>query len=127
MDELSIKAKLDMLADLRSAADVLSANRQDLIDSVLGQELKGKLTDIDTEFSTKIAEANEKATALEAEVKQAIIDHGASVKGAYIHAIWVKGRESWDGKLLSGFAIAHPEILTARKVGDPSVSLRAVK
>ena len=36
-------------------------------------------------------------------------------------------KTSWDGKLLEGYAVAHPEILAARKVGKPTVSFRTVK
>lgn len=35
---------------------------------------------------------------------------------------WNKGRESWDTSKLAGFALAHPELLVLKKVGDPTVS-----
>ncbi len=39
-------------------------------------------------------------------------------------AIWNKGRASWDGKKLEGYAMDHPEILQAQKVGEPTVTFR---
>jgi hypothetical protein len=105
----------------------LALQKQALVDQVLTPEIRAQLAEIDAEFAGKAAEANDKAADLEAEVKQAIIDRQASVKGTYIHAIWVKGRVSWESKLLEGYMTAHPEIAAFRHEGDPSVSLRSVK
>ena len=52
---------------------------------------------------------------------------GATVKANGLMAVYNKGRVSWDSKLLDGYAVAHPEILAARKEGDPSVTIRTVK
>jgi hypothetical protein len=60
----------------------------------------------------------------EAEVKQAVIEHGESVTIPPVSALLVSGRTSWDGKGLSGYAVAHPEILTFQSKGAPYVTLR---
>ena len=127
MNESDIQQKLDILADLKASHDVLALQKKSLIDTVLTDEIRAKVADIDAEFAPKMIAAAEKIDAAEAEVRQAVMEHGASVKGKFIQAVWMKGRETWDGKLLAGFAIAHPEIAVARKVGEPSVSLRGVK
>jgi hypothetical protein len=59
-------------------------------------------------------------------IKAAVLDFGAPVKASVLQAVINKGRESWDGKLLSGFAMAYPEILAARKVGEPTCAIRKV-
>ena len=59
--------------------------------------------------------------------RAAVIALGASVKGEHLHAVYTKGRETWDGKLLSGYAIAHPDVLACRNIGAPSVSIRAAR
>ena len=66
-------------------------------------------------------------TKLETDIKNAIIVRGESLKATTLHAVWAKGRETWDGKGLAGYAIAHPEVLAFKKTGEPSVSIRAVK
>jgi hypothetical protein len=60
-------------------------------------------------------------------VKESVIAGGESVKGEFLHAVYVKGRTTWETKLLDGFAAAHPEILQFRKVGEPSVTIRSSK
>ena len=126
MDENEIKAKLDELANLRAAVDYIALQKQEVIDTVFTAEIKGILAAIDAEFTGKAEEATAKANALEAEIRAAVVAHGATVKSTFYQAVWVKGRVSWDGKLLEGFAIAHPEIKTARKEGEPSCTLRKV-
>jgi len=126
MDEHEIKSKLDELVNLRAACDALTLQKQELIDLVIPFDIKAKIADIEAEFVEKVATASEKSSNFEGEIKQAIISHGQSVKGAYLHAIFMKGRVSWDNKGLDGFMIAHPEIVAFRKEGEPSCSLRNI-
>ncbi|CAK0771531.1 hypothetical protein CCP3SC15_4350001 [Gammaproteobacteria bacterium] len=39
-------------------------------------------------------------------------------------AVYTKGRVSWDSKKLDGMMILVPELASARKEGEPSVSIR---
>lgn len=126
MNETEIKVKLDMLADLRAAVDVIALEKQALIDTILTPEIKAKLAEIDTEFAGKAEEATGKADALEAEIRAAVVQHGATVKGAFLQAVWNEPRVSWDTKGLVGFLVAHPEISAFRKEGEPSCTLRKV-
>lgn len=127
MNEIEIKTKLDQLADFQSQLDALNLQKQALIDGILTPEIKQKLADIEAEFSEKGQAANANRSTLEGEIKMAVKELGASVKGQFLHAVWVKGRVSWDDKGLAGYAAAHPEIEQFRKEGEPSVSLRAAK
>lgn len=61
---------------------------------------------------------------LEAQVKQAVLEHGESVSIPSVSALLVGGRTSWDGKGLAGYAVAHPEILAFQSKGSPYVTLR---
>jgi hypothetical protein len=118
--------KLNELAELRAALDVLNLQKQDVIDSILTPEIKAKLAEIDAEFAGKAETAQTKATALEAEIKQDVLSEGATVKGNFYMAVFSKGRVSWDPKSLDGYAVGHPEILSFRKEGDPSISIRKI-
>ena len=53
--------------------------------------------------------------------------HGASVKGEFLHAVWAKGRVNWNTSALEGYAAAHPEIEQFKTVGEPSISIRAIR
>lgn len=127
MNEQQIKEKLDQLADYQSQRDIAMLEKQRLLDEVYSAEIKARMAEIEAEFSGKTEVVNDNIAALESEIKQAIIEHGASVKGSVYHAVFAKGRVSWDTKSLEGYATAHPELLTFRKEGEPSVSIRIAK
>ena len=126
MNENQIKEMLDKLDHLQVGLDALNLQKQALTESVMTPEIKAKLLDIDAEFAPKIAAISDSINPLTAEIKQAVISIGTSVKGAFLYAVWAKGRVSWDNKSLDGYALAHPELNTFRKEGEPSVSIRRV-
>lgn len=64
---------------------------------------------------------------LEEEIKAVVLKRGETIKTDCISAIWTKGKETWDGKLLAGYALAHPDILAAKKIGEPTVSFRMAR
>jgi hypothetical protein len=122
----TITELLDQISDYQAMVDVITLDKQNALDAIYTPEIKAQLEAIEAEYAGKTETATAKITDLTAEVKDRVIAEGATVKGSHLMAVYVKGRESWDGKLLSGYAVAHPEILTARKVGEPSITIRKV-
>ena len=106
----TIEHKLDALADLQSQKDVISLQKQAVIDSVLTPEIRQKLADIDAEFAGKSEFVDAEIARLTDSVKTEVLLNGATVKGNFLMAVYTKGRETWDGKGLAGFMVAHPEI-----------------
>lgn len=125
MSEVIVE-KLNQLAEYQAQRDLATLDKQALIDSVLTPEIKARIADIEAEFTDKTATVSENIAALESEIKQLVVANGSSVKADFLHAVFAKGRVSWDTKSLDGYAAAHPELLTFRKEGDPSVSIRKV-
>jgi ABC-type phosphate transport system auxiliary subunit len=124
--ESEIKIKLDELANLRAAHDALTLQKQTLIDTILTDEIKAQLTDIDAEFVEKHQAVSDKVNPLEAEIRRAVITNGVTIKGTFLQAVWVKACVNWDVKALNNYAAAHPEILPFRKEGSPSCTLRSI-
>ena len=127
MNEIEIKQKLDQLAEFQSQRGVAMLEKQALLDEIYTAEIKARMAEIEAEFATKTEGVAANIAALEAEIKRAVVAHGASVKGSVFHAVFAKGRVSWDTKSLDGYATAHPELLAFRKEGEPSVSIRVAK
>ena len=121
-----IEKKLDELAELYAQRDLAAMDKQKLLDELMTPEIKQKMLEIDAEFADKTEAVNDKIAALEAEVKEAVKHNGASVKGKFLHAVFTKGRVSWDNKGLDGLMVAVPQLAQFRKEGEPSVSLRKV-
>lgn len=123
---MSVQEKLDRLAELQARRTLLDISRQELINQVITPEIQARITEIDIEFSGQFNAADAAINALTDEIKADVIQAGESIKGAHLHAIYTKGRVSWDSKMLEGLMMVFPKLEEARKVGDPSVSIRKI-
>lgn len=121
---MDIYGKIERYSDIGVGIDLVNQEKAALIDSVLTQEIKEKLAEIDAEFQPKIEQLSQEKSMLEAAIKQEILEAGRTVKGTYHSFVWSKPRVSWDTKALDGYAAAHPEIVQFRTEGSPSVSVR---
>ena len=108
--------------DLDNLVDNLETKKRNLIPV----EVLEEQAEIDAKSLYKIEFARNQIADLRSQVEMAVIQEGHTVKGDMLMAVYNKGRESWDGKLLAGFALAHPEIEAARKVGNPTISIRKI-
>ena len=126
-DKERITLMLDSLADMRFRRDLINSDKQAAIDGVLTVEIKAALAGIDAEFGEQMAAADVSIGELENAVKSAVVVHGESIRGQHLMAVWSKPRVSWDAKALDGFVAAPPEMERFRKVGEPSVSIRAAQ
>lgn len=123
---VSTQEKLDRLAGLQSEAAKIT-ERFEQIKAFHMAPVKDAIDRAEGEARNAVAQIQPEIDALAAEIKADVERQGESVKGASLHAVYAKGRTSWDSKKLEGYAIAYPEILQARTVGKPSVSLRQIK
>jgi imidazole glycerol phosphate synthase subunit HisF len=88
-------------------------------ESELLSSLEVMLTDL-VAMKTEAAPMLDAIKQLEKRIKQHVMDTGevAEVDSAKVTIRNGYTRVSWDGKALSGFAAAHPEILEFRKEKD---------
>ena len=123
-----IETLLDQLSEYQAQRSLIEIKKQELIDSIYTPEIKAKLQEIDAEFATQYEGVDANIAAITEAIKADVLTHGATVKGQHLMAVYAKGREGgWDGAKLKGFAMAHPEILAAKKPdGEPTVSIRKI-
>ena len=124
--EEQIKLNLDILADYKSQLDLLDLQKREMIDGVLTPEIRQAMADIEAEFSGKADLVNARIAGVRLEIDRDVLQHGETVKGAHMMAIWVKPRVIWDTKGLNGYGLAYPEIMAFQKVGEPSVTIRNI-
>lgn len=115
---------LNRLHELRTASKQTVDKMQALIDAAIPADVRQAIADIHAEYDQIIADINTAAAVLEAEAKDAVLQHGATVKADHLMAVYTNGRVSWDDEGLNGYALAHPEITAFRKQSDPSVTIR---
>ena len=117
--------KLDKLADIIEVCLSFNKELAEIIDQALCNcpDLKERYKEVQQELEI----LTPRRFALIEEINKVVLDTKESIKGEKLHAIFSKGRVTWDGQKLVGFAIAHPEINELKKTGNPSVSIREVK
>lgn len=120
-----MKELLDKLAELYAKRDLLKMDYNKARDEIL-TAVRDELNALDAEILPKINSVEERAAALEEEIKSGTLAAGETQRGDFLIAVWNKGRETWDTKALTGYAAAHPEVLQCKKAGDPSVVIRKV-
>lgn len=115
---------LDKLGSLFDYIDHLTQQKNELMDAAIPDEIKEKIKGIEDEYDLQLRNAQDEIIDLQERIKAAVLYYGESIQGGTVKAIHVKGRESWDTKALDGYAIAHPEILSLKTVGDPSIRFK---
>ncbi|MFA5187103.1 MAG: hypothetical protein WC551_11525 [Patescibacteria group bacterium] len=121
-----VSAQLDTLAQAQKELDSLRQVQDEKRQSILAP-VQEQLTALEAQFAPQIQTLTEGITRLEAKIKADVIALSESVEGMHLHAVYAKGRVSWDdGKLLGYAAAGHPEIKAFRSEGQPSVSMRKI-
>jgi len=123
---VDVKNMLDQISDLQSHRDGIAIEKKMLIDNLIPAEVRAQISEVEAEFEGKSEAIGAEIERLQDLVKPVVIEFGTTIKGAYLMAVCSSGRTSWDTKSLDGYAVAHPEILTLRHQGSPSVSFRKV-
>ena len=122
--EQEIVNMLDRLAQLRAQVDLLELDKQQAIESVIPDEIREQIADIEAEFGEKLEALQENISELERSIKDAVKGLGKGVKGSVPRAT-LNRRVSWDTKRLEGYARAHPWLLEFRRE-TTFVSIRKV-
>ena len=121
-----IIAKLDEISELKAAADLTrleyEAHRAEILKAV-----QAELDALEAEFDPLLEAASNRIVALEDEIRDAVLAHGASVKGGRLRAVYVRGHVAWDTRALDVYTLSHPEVATFRKEGPPGVRLNWMK
>jgi hypothetical protein len=117
---------LEQLTEAYARRDLLKMEQNEARDVATPAEVKVALAEIDYAYSAKLDPLENLISDLESDAKAAVLSEGATVKGGALQAVFTKGRVSWDSKMLDGLTIVIPELNQARKVGEPSVSIRKI-
>ena len=88
------------------------------------QRVQPELDALQAEYADRLATTGAEEARVELEARHAAVEYRASFKHAGVHAVYCRGRVSWDAKGLEGYAEAHPGVREFRRVGEPSISMR---
>ena len=117
---------LTLLATLAALRDQQAA-LLDAQDAAIPAPVRRQLRTIAKRFAPELEGLARDLELVEGQVKAAVLQHGASVKGQDLHAVYVSGKAHWNDDALAGYAATHAEIVAFRSEGKPSVTLRPVR
>jgi hypothetical protein len=92
----------------------------------LDSETAARMQAILTEFDEREAQRKAEIARQEAASTAAVLATGATAQGTSLQARIIAPRITWDNKGMHSYSILHPAVLASRKVGEPSVQMRAM-
>ena len=110
---------------LTASKDKIDADLQAKTAAIYAQVQQRK-AEIMTEFGDKASAVDANIAKLTDQIKRETVAAGKSVKGKVFHAVYVKGRVSWETDKLDGMCALIPQLREARKEGAPSVTIRKI-
>jgi len=125
MDIHAIGPLLDTLSAQRVELTTLPDTMLAAILHQLSSDDAARVQAIVQEFRDREAQLTDEIAQTEAAVKAAVLASGASAVGTHLQATIVAPRVTWDTKGMAAYSALHPDVLAYRKVGEPSVTIRA--
>jgi predicted nucleic acid-binding Zn-ribbon protein len=115
---------LERYSDLHEMLEAILAQAQEQRDSVIPPEVKAAVQAIDEEFQPAISALESEIAETKRQIERLVLELGQTVKSTRAIAVYNKGRVTWDNQALEGYAVAHPEVLTFRREGEPYITIR---
>ena len=122
-----IKEMIASYSDLFYELEFLRIQKDEVIQSVIPDDVKQKIEEIEDEYADKFDDAQERLKNLESVIKSAVLSIGESVDSDKHNFVFQKGRTTWKTKVLDDLAVDNPEILQARKQGKPFIQIKLKK
>lgn len=117
------RSAFERLAEARERAQelrrCLEARREAILSTV-----RVELEALEAQYAQPLEEAGRAVAELEKEVKDEVLCAGQTIQVGNVHAIYYRGRVTWDSQGLATFAASHPEVSQFRRVGKPTVIVR---
>jgi hypothetical protein len=122
---VDLHQQLDTLSTLRVDHQQLPAQKLAAILQQLDPATAERVQAIVRECDDREAELTAAIAQQEAVIKAYVLETGAGAHGTYLQAIIMAPRITWDTKAMRVYSTLYPEVLAYRKVGEPSVQIRA--
>jgi hypothetical protein len=130
-DNVMSESEIQILLDEKAAKELVLSIRREQV----AAECQGMIpVDVKVAMAMKAAALKkeeapvvEELESLTKRLTEGVLALAKTVKGGSLQAVWYSGKTTWDNKKLQGYAEAHPEIKSFRKVGDPYVSITKTK
>lgn len=118
----AIKNYEDALRDQLEMRNIYAAQR-----AVILSKVQGELNELETEMAPYLQGYADQVQKYEEEARRLVLELGHTVDGETSQFVYSKGKTTWDGQKLQGMAALIPQLAEAKRIGEPSVSIRSKK
>lgn len=118
----AIKNYENALRDQLEIREIYGQQREAILSKV-----KDELDALETEMLPYLQGYANEVSKYDGEARRLVLELGKTVDGDKSQFVYSRGRVTWDGQTLQGMEAIIPEIGKAKRVGDPTVSIRAKK
>ena len=125
--EQTIEEALDALANLRALRDKLRLEQAELEDRATPVAVKTALADIETEYSGRLAVAEQAIADAETAIKTRAVLQGKTFVGQHLTVVYYKGRVTWETAHLEALEAIYPGLSKLKKVVEPYGVITPVK
>lgn len=115
---------IDSYSDVVGVIEELGKEKAQLLESIIPDDVKQKIKEINEEFDFSVSEFEKIAESLREEIKKEVLAQKQTLRGKNHMAVYVRPRVSWNDEFLEGLAVVVPEIMRARKESSPSIQIR---
>ena len=115
---------VDSYSDVVGVIEELGKEKVQLLESIIPDDIKQKIKEINEEFDFSVSEFEKVAESLREEIKKEVLAQKQTLRGKNHMAVYMRPRVSWNDEFLEGLAVVVPEIMHARKEGSPSIQIR---
>ncbi len=122
-----LKKLYDEYAELQVQLDLLRADKQQALDSILTRGQRAMMVEIEAEFEDPLQVGQSHLEAATKSLKDAVVESGATHNGEVYQVVFIKGRVKWDDKKLQDMVFDYPQLATARSVGNSYAVIRVRK
>lgn len=116
-----------LYAELQAQLDLLRADKQQALDSILTKGQRAMMVEIETEFEDSLQVGQEHLEAAIKALKTAVVEFGSTHNGEVYQVVYAQGRVKWDDKKLQNMVFDYPQLATARSVGNSYAVIRVRK
>lgn len=115
---------IDSYSDVVGVIEELGKEKAQLLESIIPDDIKQKIKEINEEFDFSVSEFEKIAESLREEIKKEVLAQKQTLRGKNHMAVYVRPKVSWNNEFLEGLAAVVPEIMRARKESSPSIQIR---
>jgi len=122
-----IRDKINRLAEWQARKDLLDLDKQAQLKQIIPADIAQLIADLEFEYKAMLDALQANIEELTEEIRQAVLQHGESIRGDHIDVLFVPGKLTWDTNRLLDLMQKYPELIECYKQGKSYTVVKSNK